>query len=221
MLKPCSRELTYARKSLVHPHKNVVDRNRDKHMRTVRKRFNQNEINDMCMLSVCVCVCVYVCGYGWVFNCGKQREDMETGILVATAIDNDDSLSDGIRPEWCLIDRIVATRKPRSSQQSASVRQYLVKWVELPYDETTWEEEDALAEKVGEEEVRSAIERFEGVRNIARTVFESRQGGRAKDRGSKGSLKAGLAHEQTEEAFGKWKVSGCYNVQCRGREDLS
>lgn len=43
----------------------------------------------------------------------------------------------GVRPEWLQINRVISHR------HSKDVKWYLIKWCDLPYDQSTWEKEDA------------------------------------------------------------------------------
>ena len=44
----------------------------------------------------------------------------------------------GVRPEWRVVDRVIACRR------AGRAREYLCKWKELGYEESTWEAEASL-----------------------------------------------------------------------------
>ena len=69
----------------------------------------------------------------------------------------------GVRPEWLQIHRVISHR------HSKEVMWYLVKWCDLPYDQSTWEREDA--EIV---EIKKYIDQYEVLRAI--TNFGERKG---------------------------------------------
>ncbi|KAK1275276.1 CHD3-type chromatin-remodeling factor PICKLE [Acorus gramineus] len=61
-----------------------------------------------------------------------------------------------IRPEWTTVDRVISSRK------SSEGREYLIKWKELPYDESSWEAESDISA------FQDQIERFKKIQSRAR-----------------------------------------------------
>ena len=61
-----------------------------------------------------------------LFNKRKIKQDLEPG--------------NGVAPEWLQVERVIGKRDAQSGTE------YLVKWRDLPYTETTWETEAELKE---------------------------------------------------------------------------
>ncbi|KAK2452874.1 protein CHROMATIN REMODELING [Trifolium repens] len=84
-----------------------------------------------------------------------------------------------IRPEWTMVDRIIACRG------DGDEREYLVKWKELPYDESTWELESDIST------FQAEIERF--------NLFQSRSRKFSYDKQKRSvNNDAGLTKQQKE-----------------------
>ncbi|XP_071146572.1 chromodomain-helicase-DNA-binding protein Mi-2 homolog isoform X6 [Mytilus edulis] len=66
----------------------------------------------------------------------------------------------GVRPEWLQINRVISHR------HSKEVKWYLIKWCDLPYDNSTWEREDAeitdLKKHIDNYEVLRVLTNFGG-----------------------------------------------------------
>lgn len=50
-----------------------------------------------------------------------------------------DGYKDGVKDDWLEVERVIAQREPRPSE-----KEYLVKWKELQYNQSTWETEAEL-----------------------------------------------------------------------------
>ena len=81
----------------------------------------------------------------------KGRERAYAAATAAAADDADSSLEDqedsggmkhGVRSEWLLVERVIAHRAATSDREA----EYLCKWQELDYSESTWESESSLAD---------------------------------------------------------------------------
>ncbi|GAU17724.1 hypothetical protein TSUD_07860 [Trifolium subterraneum] len=69
-----------------------------------------------------------------------------------------------IRPEWTTVDRIIACRGDNDDE-----KEYLVKWKELPYDESNWELESDIST------FQTEIERFNLFQSRSRKISYSKQ----------------------------------------------
>ena len=85
----------------------------------------------------------------------KGRERAYAAATAAAADDADSSLEDqedscgmkhGVRSEWLLVERVVAHRAASGGREA----EYLCKWQELEYSESTWETESSLADFAAE-----------------------------------------------------------------------
>ncbi|XP_057845926.2 CHD3-type chromatin-remodeling factor PICKLE [Cryptomeria japonica] len=74
-----------------------------------------------------------------------------------------------IRPEWTTVDRII------SSRLTGELREYLVKWKELQYDECTWEVEEDISA------FRAEIERFNSIKARGQVKMARKRKGSASD----------------------------------------
>jgi len=66
-------------------------------------------------------------------------------------IDPFGDLEEGVHPDWCVVERILASR------QSGDSTEYLVKWCGLNYSDSTWESSDALSS----DEDKQALRKYE------------------------------------------------------------
>ncbi len=83
----------------------------------------------------------------------------------------------GVRPEWTVVDRVIACRSA-----AKGVKEYLVKWKELGYEDCTWERDGEL------EDCPTELQRFRerGPIDASAAASEAEQpagGGRGKGRG--------------------------------------
>ena len=85
----------------------------------------------------------------------KGRERAYAAACAAAADDADSSLEDqensggmkhGVRSEWLLVERVIARRAATGDCEA----EYLCKWQELDYSESTWESESSLADFASE-----------------------------------------------------------------------
>ena len=79
--------------------------------------------------------------------------------LAQGKVDPYNDMVDGIHPDWCVVERVLGEREgPVDGEQ-----QYLVKWCDLGYSESTWESADNLVseedlEAVAQYKARKALE---------------------------------------------------------------
>lgn len=104
--------------------------------------------------------------FKWHFGIGVSKWLLLVGVLNSYA-DGED-MSDERRPEWTQIDRIIACRDQESqsiicpsaqgaieAQRSSSrKREYLVKWTNIEYSGSTWEEENS------DEDMQEAVKKY-------------------------------------------------------------
>ena len=85
----------------------------------------------------------------------KGRERAYAAAAAAAADDADSGLEDqedsggmkhGVRSEWLLVERVIAHRAATSDREA----EYLCKWQELDYSESTWESESSLVDFAAE-----------------------------------------------------------------------
>ena len=109
---------------------------------------------------------------------GRERErDADTG-AGAEELDSDADADDtgkvhSVRPEWTVVDRIIASRAAGGGSPAAA-QEYLVKWKELGYEDCTWEDENAL------EDFAAELQRFRERGPIDTGPSAQRSGGHCK-----------------------------------------
>ncbi|XP_027333357.1 CHD3-type chromatin-remodeling factor PICKLE [Abrus precatorius] len=91
-----------------------------------------------------------------------------------------------IRPEWTMVDRILACRGADDKKE------YLVKWKELPYDECYWELESDISA------FQSEIERFNVFQLRSRKIFSGKQ---------KSGVKGGAKLNKQKKEFQQYEHS--------------
>ncbi len=72
--------------------------------------------------------------------------------LAQGTVDPYNDMEDGIRTEWCVVERVLSERDSPMNGE----RQYLVKWCDLGYSESTWESADSM----GSDEDLAAIAQY-------------------------------------------------------------
>nr|PNR46176.1 hypothetical protein PHYPA_013295 [Physcomitrium patens] len=85
-----------------------------------------------------------------------------------SSIGDGDEMSDERRPEWVQIDRVIACRDQvkqsvvgKAPSSKSSKKEYLVKWTNIEYNGSTWEEEN------NDEDMQEAITKFNERRKLA------------------------------------------------------
>lgn len=102
----------------------------------------------------------------WHFGSGVLSACYFVGIM--NSFGDGEEMSDERRPEWIQIDRVIACRDQESHSiispsaqgvveaqgSSSSKREYLVKWTNIEYNGSTWEEENK------DEDMQEAVAKF-------------------------------------------------------------
>lgn len=110
-----------------------------------------------------------------------QRHRAKGGIQEDDADENNKDLEErfyknGIKPEWLIVQRVINHRTARDG-----TTMYLVKWRDLPYDKSTWEDE--LDDIPG---IKPAIDYYQDLRAAcALETVSSRSGGKKGKKGRK------------------------------------
>ncbi len=84
-----------------------------------------------------------------------KADDAGSGEDASDTEDEYAGMIHGVRPEWTVVDRIIARRRAAGKRggggdAASGAVEYLVKWKELGYEDCTWESESSLEEYAAE-----------------------------------------------------------------------